>query len=249
VGQHSPPGENAQTFSSGRTPNVEFLTTLHGTKRSTLEPLPSSAAARLAALHKRLLARTPGAEVVGRPLRRRQGALLDAVTNVLERASCPLRVREVHAAVEELYGERVPFSSVNEALSTQANASQTRPPAPRSRCLMGAPGRRPALREGCVNSVRCFGRACRPLSCRPVLLIGRSWSLFWSFSYLVCCCLFQLVLLGRCCEAFKELEIVVAPARALAAEASGEATPAHDRRSRVARCGESAACRGRSGGR
>ena len=81
---------------------------------------------RLAALHKRLLARTPGAEVVGRPLRRRQGALLDAVTTVLERASCPLRVREVHAAVEELYGEPVPFSSVNEALSTHAHGDAGR---------------------------------------------------------------------------------------------------------------------------
>ena len=79
-------------------------------------PLP-----RLAALHARLLARISGTEVVGRPLRRRQGALLDAVTTVLERASRPLRVREVHAAVEELYGQPVPFSSVNEALSSHAN--------------------------------------------------------------------------------------------------------------------------------
>ena len=76
---------------------------------------------KLTALHQRLLARAPETEVLGRPLRRRQGALLDAVTTVLERAGCPLRVREVHAAVEELYGERVPFSSVNEALSTHAN--------------------------------------------------------------------------------------------------------------------------------
>jgi len=75
---------------------------------------------KLVALHKRLLARMPETGVVGRPLRRRQGALLDAVTAVLERAGCPLRVREVHAAVEELYGERVPFSSVNEALSSHA---------------------------------------------------------------------------------------------------------------------------------
>jgi len=75
---------------------------------------------KLVALHKRLLARMPETGVVGRPLRRRQGALLDAVTAVLEHAGCPLRVREVQAAVEELYGERVPFSSVNEALSTQA---------------------------------------------------------------------------------------------------------------------------------
>ena len=51
----------------------------------------------------------------------RERSLLDAVTTVLELAGSPLRVREVHAAVEELYGERVPFSSVNEALSTHAH--------------------------------------------------------------------------------------------------------------------------------
>jgi hypothetical protein len=79
-----------------------------------------------ALLHKRLLARTPETGVVGRPIRRRQGALLEAVTTVLELAGCPLRVREVHAAVEELYGERVPFSSVNEALSTHANSDGSR---------------------------------------------------------------------------------------------------------------------------
>ncbi len=33
--------------------------------------------------------------------------------------------------------------------------------------------------------------------------------MFWSFSYLVCRCLLQLVLLRRRSEAFKELEIVV----------------------------------------
>lgn len=33
--------------------------------------------------------------------------------------------------------------------------------------------------------------------------------MFWSFSYLVCRCLLQLVVLGRRSEAFKELEIVV----------------------------------------
>ena len=33
--------------------------------------------------------------------------------------------------------------------------------------------------------------------------------MFWSFSYLVCRCVLQLVLLRRRDEAFKELEIVV----------------------------------------
>ena len=37
-----------------------------------------------------------------------------------------MRVREVHAAVEELYGELVPFSSVNEALSTHAHGDAGR---------------------------------------------------------------------------------------------------------------------------
>ena len=81
---------------------------------------------RLVALHKRLLARMPGTGVVGQALRRRQGALLDTVTVVLELAGRPLRVREVHVAVEELYGEPVPFSSVNEALSTHANGAEGR---------------------------------------------------------------------------------------------------------------------------
>jgi hypothetical protein len=81
---------------------------------------------RLVALHKRLLARTPVTGVVAQPLRRRQGALLGAVTTVLELADRPLRVREVHAAIEEMYGERVPFSSVNEALSTHARCDRGR---------------------------------------------------------------------------------------------------------------------------
>jgi len=57
---------------------------------------------------------------VDRPLRRRQGSILEAVTNVLEQAGQPLRVRAVQAAVEELLGSAIPFSSVNEALSTHA---------------------------------------------------------------------------------------------------------------------------------
>ena len=81
---------------------------------------------RVAALYERLLARTPGTGVTGPPLRRRQGALLEAVATVLERAACPMRVREIHAGVEGLYGERVLFSSVNEALSTHASGDRGR---------------------------------------------------------------------------------------------------------------------------
>jgi hypothetical protein len=75
--------------------------------------------AGLGALRGRLRARMPE-HTPARPLRRRQGGVLEAVSLVLERASRPLRVRDVHSAVEELFGERVPFSSVNEALSTHA---------------------------------------------------------------------------------------------------------------------------------
>jgi hypothetical protein len=53
-----------------------------------------------------------------RALRRRQGSVLEAVTTVLERAGRPLRVRDIHAAVETVLVGPIPFSSVNEALST-----------------------------------------------------------------------------------------------------------------------------------
>ena len=43
----------------------------------------------------------------------------------------------------------------------------------------------------------------------PVPLIPRSWSLFWSFCYLVLRCLFKLASLRPRSEEFKELEIVV----------------------------------------
>jgi hypothetical protein len=61
-----------------------------------------------------------------RALRRRQGSVLEAATAVLERAARPLRVRDVHAGVEELLGEPIPFSSVNEALSTHARGEDQR---------------------------------------------------------------------------------------------------------------------------
>jgi hypothetical protein len=72
--------------------------------------------ARLGVLQEPLLAREPDGGPARAGLRRRQGLLLEAVTDVLELAGGPLRVREVHAAAEKLRGERVPFSSVNEAL-------------------------------------------------------------------------------------------------------------------------------------
>jgi hypothetical protein len=61
-----------------------------------------------------------------RSLRRRQGAVLDAVTRVLERRAEPMRVREVHREVEREFGDVVPFSSVNEALSSHALGEDSR---------------------------------------------------------------------------------------------------------------------------
>src|SRR5438045_3371661 len=73
---------------------------------------------RLVRLREELAGRNNRERPARRALRRRQGSVLDAVTTVLERAARPLRVRDIHAAVETMMGEPVPFSSVNEALST-----------------------------------------------------------------------------------------------------------------------------------
>jgi hypothetical protein len=78
----------------------------------------------LAGLREQLSRRKAAPLIPGRVVRRRQGSVLAAVTSVIEQAERPLRVREVHAAVEELLGARVPFSSVNEALSTHAGPEE-----------------------------------------------------------------------------------------------------------------------------
>jgi hypothetical protein len=52
--------------------------------------------------------------------------VLEAVTNVLERARRPLRVRDIHAAVEKLLAAPIPFSSVNEALSAHVSGKDQR---------------------------------------------------------------------------------------------------------------------------
>ena len=73
------------------------------------------------------LRRCGNAELPARGIiRRRQGAVLDAVATVLERAGGPMRVRDIHAEVERAFLDAVPFSSVNEALSTHAKGSQSR---------------------------------------------------------------------------------------------------------------------------
>jgi hypothetical protein len=78
----------------------------------------------LVRLHKQLARRETGPQEARRSLRRRQGSVLDAVTIVLERAGRPLRVRDVHATVETMLNRPVPFSSVNEALSTHVGRDQ-----------------------------------------------------------------------------------------------------------------------------
>jgi len=72
-------------------------------------------------LREQLAGRNTAERRAGRALRRRQEAVLNTVKNVLEEARRPLRVRDVHAAVEQLLGTPIPFSSVNEALSTHTN--------------------------------------------------------------------------------------------------------------------------------
>jgi hypothetical protein len=52
--------------------------------------------------------------------------LLEAVAEVLEFAEGPMRVRDVHAVIERRFAERVPFSSVDEALSTHCSGSGAR---------------------------------------------------------------------------------------------------------------------------
>ena len=79
---------------------------------------------RLVQLRKESAAREKASRLSGRALRRRQDSVLDAVTAVLERARQPLRVREVHIGVEQMLGGPIPFSSVNEALSTHAGPDQ-----------------------------------------------------------------------------------------------------------------------------
>ena len=81
---------------------------------------------RLVRLCEELAERNTAESPPHRALRRRQGSVLEAVTNVLEEARQPLRVRNVHARVEELLGPHIPFSSVNEALSTHASGEDQR---------------------------------------------------------------------------------------------------------------------------
>lgn len=48
------------------------------------------------------------------------------VTGILESAARPLRVQDIHRAVEDLIGEPVPCSSVKDALATHARGDNPR---------------------------------------------------------------------------------------------------------------------------
>ena len=52
--------------------------------------------------------------------------MLEAVTMVLERRAGPMRVREIHPEVERAFDGAVPFSSVNEALSSHTAGDRSR---------------------------------------------------------------------------------------------------------------------------
>ncbi len=81
---------------------------------------------KLGALHEQLVARKPIGEAASRSLRRRQEAVLESVTAIVEQAGEPIRVREAHTAVEQIFVEAVPLSSVSEALSTHAIGNDQR---------------------------------------------------------------------------------------------------------------------------
>ena len=60
------------------------------------------------------------------PLCARQGAVLQAVADVLRLAQKPMRARDVWRAVETAFGASLPKSSVYEALSTHAREGDLR---------------------------------------------------------------------------------------------------------------------------
>jgi hypothetical protein len=81
---------------------------------------------RLTRLREELAGRNTAERPARHDLRRRQGSVLEAVTTVLARAGRPLRARDIHARVEELLAAPIPFSSVNEALSTHTGGRNQR---------------------------------------------------------------------------------------------------------------------------
>jgi len=59
-------------------------------------------------------------------LPRRQGSVLAAVTSVLEAAAGPMRLQDIHRAVEDRTGEPIPYLSVKDALAAHTSGNARR---------------------------------------------------------------------------------------------------------------------------
>jgi hypothetical protein len=81
---------------------------------------------RLAALKAELLERERGADQLSRRLPGRQGSVVATVTKALELANQPMRVAEIHAAVDDILSAPVSYSAVKEALRAHARGSNPR---------------------------------------------------------------------------------------------------------------------------
>lgn len=81
---------------------------------------------RLNHLREKLLAHAATHPRPSRKLKHRCGAVQNAVVEVLRTAAEPMRVGEVHAAVEGALGGPVSLDTVNSCLSTGARGAQPR---------------------------------------------------------------------------------------------------------------------------
>jgi hypothetical protein len=81
---------------------------------------------RLGVLHDELLRRASVNPLKPRPAPAKVSPVLETVTLVLERAGEPMRAREIHAAAEELAGERFLWTSVKAALAAGVSERRSR---------------------------------------------------------------------------------------------------------------------------
>ena len=81
---------------------------------------------RVGALHDELLRRALANPREPRPVPAKVSPVLETVTLVLEQAEEPLRVREIHAAAEQLAGEPLLWKSVKAALAVNAEGNDAR---------------------------------------------------------------------------------------------------------------------------
>jgi hypothetical protein len=81
---------------------------------------------RLEAVKSEALGRERSPNRPSRRISRRQGSVLTAVTTLLATAAEPMRVRDIHAAVEQLLDDPISYSAVKEALSAHARGPDQR---------------------------------------------------------------------------------------------------------------------------